>query len=76
MNTLQEDIRDFVRTFALADELKGSSFLITGATGLIGSSLIRCLLALEKNISIVAPVRDLEKAKRMYDGLNTEFDLM
>lgn len=80
MNTLQEDIRDFVRTFALADELKGSSFLITGATGLIGSSLIRCLLALEKNISIVAPVRDLEKAKRMYDGLNErvkwmEYDL-
>lgn len=69
MNTLQEDIRDFVRTFALADELKDSSFLITGATGLIGSSLIRCLLALDKNVSIVAPVRDLEKAKRMYDGL-------
>lgn len=69
MNTLQEDIKDFVQTFALADELKGTTFLITGATGLIGSLLIRCLLALDKNVNIVAPVRDLEKAKRMYGGL-------
>ena len=69
VNTLQEDIRDFAETFDLADELKGAAFLVTGATGLIGASLIRCLLALDKNISIVAPVRNLEKAKRLYDGL-------
>lgn len=36
---LQEDINEFVKNFALGKELKDSSFLITGSTGLIGSIL-------------------------------------
>lgn len=67
--TQQEDIQEFVRTFALADELANTSFMITGATGLIGSSLIRCLLALDKGIRIIAPVRNKEKAMGMFDDL-------
>ena len=67
--TQQEDIQEFVRTFALADELANASFLITGATGLIGASLIRCLLALDKGIRIIAPVRNKEKARAMFDEL-------
>ncbi|MBO6025183.1 MAG: NAD(P)-dependent oxidoreductase [Bacteroidales bacterium] len=62
----QEDILEFARTFALADGLTNASFLITGATGLIGSSLIRCLLALDKNIRIVAPIRNKVKAKALF----------
>ena len=64
--TQQEDVREFARTFALADELANASFLITGATGLIGTSLIRCLLALDKGIRIIAPVRNKEKAMAMF----------
>ena len=64
--TQQEDIQEFVRTFALADELANASFLITGATGLIGASLIRCLVALDKGIRIIAPVRNKEKAATMF----------
>ena len=67
--TQQEDIQKFVRTFALADELANVSFLITGATGLIGASLIRCLLALDKGIRIIAPVRNMEKARAMFEDL-------
>lgn len=67
--TQQEDVQGFVRTFALADELANASFLITGATGLIGSSLIRCLLALNKGIRVIAPVRNREKAAVMFDDL-------
>jgi nucleoside-diphosphate-sugar epimerase len=67
--TQQEDIREFARTFALSDEVANASFLITGATGLIGSSLIRCLLALDKGIRIIAPVRNKEKAADMFDDL-------
>lgn len=66
--TQKEDVQEFIRSFALADELANASFLITGATGLIGSSLIRCLLALEKGIRIVAPVRDKSKAEMLFDG--------
>lgn len=67
--TQQEDIQEFVSTFALADELANVSFLITGATGLIGASLIRCLLALDKGIRIIAPVRNMEKARAMFEDL-------
>lgn len=63
---LHEDINEFVKNFALGKELKDSSFLITGSTGLIGSILIHCLLALKENIRIVAPVRNKEKARNMF----------
>lgn len=64
----QKDIEEFVQSFALADELENASFLVTGATGLIGSALIRCLLALDKGIRIIAPIRDKAKAELMFVG--------
>ena len=70
----QKDIVEFIRSFALADELSNSSFLITGATGLVGSTLIRCLLALDKGIRVVAPVRNVAKAKSLFDGIDQFFD--
>lgn len=72
MNQIQQkDIRDFAKTFMLQDNLTGSRFLITGATGLIGSTLVHCLLALNRGIEITCPVRSIEKAKAMYEE---EFD--
>ena len=69
MDSIQlQDIREFASSFLLADELQDSSFLITGATGLIGSTLIRCLLALNRNIRIIAPVRNGQKAYTMFGG--------
>lgn len=62
----EQDIHEFAQTFGLANELQDSTFLITGATGLIGSSLIFCLLALNKNIRIIAPVRNKEKAEKLF----------
>ena len=64
-----QDIREFVSDFGDTRLLRGATFLITGATGLIGSSLIRCLSALEQDISIVAPVRNMEKAAEMLGNL-------
>lgn len=63
---LASDIKGFADTFPLGKELAGSCFLITGATGLIGSTLIQCLSALDEDIHIIAPVRDLEKAHHIY----------
>lgn len=74
--TQQEDIQEFVRTFALSDELANTSFLITGATGLIGASLIRCLLALGNGVRIVAPVRNKEKARAMFGDLFNRVEWM
>lgn len=68
MNRIQqEDIKEFVRTFELSECIACSKFLITGATGLIGSTLVHCLMALNKDIQITCPVRNLDKARTMYD---------
>ena len=68
MNEIQKkDIYDFARLFSLSNNLRNSKFLITGATGLIGSSLVHCLLALDKEIRIICPVRSLEKAQLIYE---------
>lgn len=65
---LKRDIESFANLFPLKNELKDSRFLITGATGLIGSTLTRCLTALNVNIQIVAPVRNTDKAHAMFGG--------
>lgn len=72
--TQQEDIQDFVQSFVLANELANSSFLITGATGLIGSSLIRCLLEMDKDVRVVAPVRNKVKAMSLFDGIDGQIE--
>lgn len=63
---LEEDIRQFAEHFELWEQLKGKTLLITGATGLIGSIMIKCLQELNKqrhlDIEILAVVRNLEKA--------------
>lgn len=67
MNKIQcEDIQDFVSSFPFRELLHNRTILITGATGLIGSNLIHCLLALDCNIKVVAPIRDLKKAVKLF----------
>lgn len=69
---LQEDIKEFVDTFLLKKDLRKSTFLITGATGLIGATLIHCLLALNEDITIIAPLRNKEKALVRFDSKEQE----
>ena len=68
---LTKDIQKFAETFELWKQLQGKTFLVTGATGLIGSILIKCLLELNRQkdlaIKIVAVVRNLEKAKVVFE---------
>ena len=72
MNIIQKhDIENFAKSFLLYNELENSTFLITGATGLIGSCLIFCLLELKKNIRVIAPVRNIAKAKLMFEDKAT-----
>ena len=73
---LAEDISSFVSNFALKDKLTNSRFIITGATGLIGSSLIRCLIALNRNIRIIAPVRNIKKARAIFPENPTNVDFI
>lgn len=72
---LEEDVQLFAEHFELWEQLKGKTFLITGATGLIGSVMIKCLLELNKQrhlgIKVLAAVRNLEKANFLF-GQNEE----
>lgn len=61
-----DDISSFVKLFPFKEDVTGKTFLITGVTGLIGSTITRCLLALNANIKIVAIARNKEKADKMY----------
>ena len=68
---LEEDVRQFAEHFELRKDLWGKSFLITGGTGLIGSILVKCLLALNEDIRITIPVRDEKKARTIFsDDIN------
>lgn len=68
---LQEDVQRFAESFELWEQLRGKTFLITGATGLIGSVMVKCLLELnqQKNlgIKVIAVVRSLEKAQKVFE---------
>ena len=67
---LKEDVQLFAEHFELREQLRGKTFLITGATGLIGSVMIKCLLGLNQRdnlgIRILAVVRDLDKAQKVF----------
>lgn len=64
---LQKDIRNFTTHCQYGKELAGSTFLITGITGLIGSILAHSLLSLSQDIRIIAPIRNKSKALAMFD---------
>lgn len=68
---LRKDIHDFANHFELAEEYRNSTFLITGATGLIGSILIKCLAELNSRfnlrINIISIIRDLQKARIVFE---------
>ncbi len=77
MNEIQKkDIHDFAKLFPLSNNLRNSKFLITGATGLIGSTIVNCLLALKKDIKITCPVRSLEKARLVYEDNSKKIDFV
>lgn len=68
-NILLEDIQQVVKSVDLS-ELKNSSVFVTGATGLIGSFVIRVLLYLNRehdfNINIIGLIRNKDKAGKVF----------
>lgn len=48
---------------------KGSSILITGATGMVGNALVRQILNESLCDRLILPVRDITKAERIYNDL-------
>ena len=66
---LQADLSRISAIFPHWPELKNKSVLITGATGLVGSMLVRTLCAAPLGITVIAHVRNEEKARAMFAEL-------
>lgn len=73
-NIFTEDIRQ-ICSLPLMEELRGKTVLVTGATGLIGQTVVSALLRLGESekpeeakepVHVIACVRNEEKARRMF----------
>lgn len=60
---LENDIKAFKTHFELGSSLVGTTVCVTGATGLLGSLAVKCLLSI--GAKVVAVVRDVAKAGRV-----------
>lgn len=71
MKVFEEDLNRIAQELKEL-ELKNKSFFITGATGLVGSVLVKALAFAndhyELNNRVVAQVRNPQKAKKVFDG--------
>ena len=79
-STLQEDLENTALSDKIPfDKLKDSIILVTGATGLIGMQMVKSLAAMNRlkdaNISILALVRNPEKAQSIYGDLSGRGDI-
>ena len=66
---LRADLQRVSELFPHWEELRGKSVFITGATGLVGSMLVRCLCAAPVSITVIAHVRNEQKARAMFGDL-------
>ena len=75
-DVLTEDFKQITERNIPWDALRNKTFLITGATGLVGSLLVKCLLyanqTIDLNAKIYAVVRNTEKADRIFAEEKTE----
>lgn len=74
---LNEDIDFIANSFIFVNEIKDKTILITGSNGLIGSLLIRSLIAISKkykiNINIYALTRNIENSKKIFNNSNIKY---
>ena len=75
-NILKEDIDNFSLEKNLRAKLSNSSLVVTGATGLIGSTLIRCLQHLDLGIKFILPVRSHDKASAMFGDILSSIEIV
>ena len=70
---LRADLDRIAARFPHWEELRGRAVLVTGATGLVGSMLVRALCAAPVSITVIAHVRSEEKAKALFAGLKVRY---
>ncbi|MCD8010255.1 MAG: NAD-dependent epimerase/dehydratase family protein [Lachnospiraceae bacterium] len=77
-SVLTEDLRELAESSLPVEEFRDSTFLITGATGLVGSLLVRALLTCNRvyhlNLRVLAVVRNVEKARGIFGETESALD--
>lgn len=72
-NLLYDDFELWLKTGIEFNKFKNKTFMVTGATGLIGSLIIKTLLYLNKekhlNTKIIGVIRNVSKARKIYGDL-------
>ncbi|MBE5934331.1 MAG: NAD-dependent epimerase/dehydratase family protein [Lachnospiraceae bacterium] len=72
-SVLQEDLEIIANSNIPLEDIKGKTILVTGATGLIGSQVVKALLCCNRikdaNITIVSVVRSKEKVDNVFGEL-------
>lgn len=80
MNRTQADIQAMIEKKELFEWMRNSTVLITGATGLIGSMLIKTIYAASDkyglDIKIIGQIRNMEKAKEIYGQVIDDINLV
>ena len=75
-DVLEEDFDKITKRDISWDALRNSSFVITGATGLIGSLIVKYLLYVNRTMNfgakIYAVVRNVEKADKIFAEEKTD----
>ncbi len=81
MTVLDKDLHEIAENPMLMDFPDNSTILITGASGLIGSQIVKALALhnriKEKNIKLIALLRNMEKAHKVFGSLidNSEIQI-
>ena len=77
---MQEDIEKVVNGTCPLEELKHANVLVTGATGLIGSQVVKTLCAANRikglEITVYVLVRSKEKAEKVFGELLNRGDIV
>ena len=66
---VRSDLERIAAIFPHWEDLRGKSVFITGATGLVGSMLVRTLCAAPVEVCVIAHVRNEQKAQAMFGSL-------
>lgn len=76
---LQEDLEIIAHSFSCFSELKSSTILVTGATGLVGSLIVKALACCNRlcdtKITVLPLVRNPEKAHAVFGELLERSDI-